>query len=279
MKALLPLPTPPSHLDRYANIRNSKHLVTRDVLLANHASIEARFTALANHVGAGTLDLIGNSPLMAISNELRLCYGSGTKALGILTTAIKDAQSDGQLKYCPYCQTTLGGTIDHYLPAITFPEFAVHPLNLVPSCAKCNSTKGDDWLNAAGQRLYLHFYTDVMPAVDFLEVELVTSPALRSVGARFNLVQAGIPDQDWRLIQSHFRKLKLIERYDDQGSNEIGEMLESGQSYRQAGGTDVVHFFELEAGKAEGRYGRNHWRGKILRALAAYNELDNLTTP
>ena len=279
MKALTPLPIPPSYLERYAGIRDRKHLVTRAVLVANNAEIQARYTVLAAHTAAGTVEAIGPSPLLVISKELRLCYSSETKKLEELRKAIRKAQPNGQLKYCPYCQTTLGETDDHYLPAVLFPEFAVHPLNLVPACAKCNSIKGDDWLDAAGLRQYLQLFIDTIPAVDFLRVELITCPGVRGVGAQFELVQAGMPGPIWQLVESHFRKLDLIARYEDQGSNEVGEMLESGRSHREAGGIDVRRFFELEAGKAEDRYGRNHWRAKILRALGAHADVEDLTRP
>lgn len=279
MKQLVPLATPPSHLERYVAIRNRKKIVTRNVLIAHHAQIEARFDALAARIAAGDLETIGASTLLAISKELRLCYGSETKKLEELRAAIKEAQATGQLKYCPYCQTTLGGTDDHYLPAVLFPEFAVHPVNLVPACSTCNTTKGDAWLDGAGRRLFLQFFTDAIPAVDFLQVTLVTSPGVRSVGARFQLVQAGMSNADWELIRSHFDRLHLIERYEELGNDEIGIMLDSGRSHREAGGADVRHFLGLEAGKAERRFGRNHWRARILAALAAHPDVEVLTTP
>ena len=70
------------------------------------------------------------------------------------------------------CGTTLPRTFDDYVPAVKFPEFAVHPLNLVPCCATCNSTKDADWLTAAGTRQYLHTYSDQLPDVQFVSVTL-----------------------------------------------------------------------------------------------------------
>ena len=277
MKKLAALPTPPSHLDRYTAIRQRKHHATRDILTANHAAVEARYHALAACVATGSIEIIGGSTLLAISTELRHCYDSETIKLEELRTAIKQAQLVGQLKYCPYCQTTLGGTDDHYLPAVLFPEFAVHPLNLVPACSTCNSIKGHDWLDGVGRRQYLQLFTDTIPAVDFLQVTLVTQPSARSVGARFQLVQAGMPNAVWQLLKSHFDRLDLIGRYEELGSDEIGEMLEAGRSHREAGGTDVRRFFQLQASKAEQKFGRNHWRATILRALALHPDAVNLT--
>ena len=279
MKALVPLPVPPSHLDRYVAIRDRKHHVTRSVLILNHAAVTARFADLAVRAAAGTLHSIPVSPLLGISRQLRQCYDSETKKLEELRKAIRDAQPAGQLKYCPYCGTTKGETDDHYMPAVRFPEFAVHPLNLVPACSRCNSTKGDDWLDAGGQRQFLHLFVDTVPATVFLEVDLVTVPTATSVGASFRLNRGAIATPVWQLIKSHFDRLKLIDYYDELGSDEIGEMIGSAKSYREAAGPDVRGFLNYEAGKAEGLYGLSHWRARLFRALAVHPDTDRLTQP
>lgn len=45
---------------------------------------------------------------------------------------------------CPYCGKRDVSELDHYLPKSKFPEFAITPINLVPSCHECNHTKLDD---------------------------------------------------------------------------------------------------------------------------------------
>lgn len=279
MKNLLPLPTPPEHIHHFIAIRNRKKLVVRNVLVASHVAIESRFDAFAARVAAGNIEAIGASTLIAISDQLRLCYDSPTIRLGELLATIKTIQPAGQLKYCPYCQTTLGKTEDHYLPASRFPEFSVHPLNLIPACSTCNSTKGDDWLDHAGCRQYLQLFIDAIPTVDFLRVELITAPGVRSVGARFELLQAGMPDENWQLIESHFRKLNLIFRYEELGSDEIAAMLSACRSHREAGGPDVRRYLRLEADKAANLFGVNHWRAKILSALSVHPDTIRLTAP
>ena len=42
---------------------------------------------------------------------------------------------------CPYCGQRVVATLDHYLPKSAFPDFSVHPHNLIPCCRDCNSSK------------------------------------------------------------------------------------------------------------------------------------------
>lgn len=275
MKNLFALAEPPTHLQRYEAIRNSKRNPTRQVLIDHHTEIAARYQALADRAVEGDLENIGASPLLEISPELRACYGGKTNSLLALKKAIKAAQPNRQLKYCPYCGTTTNETHDHYLPAVDFPEFAVNALNLIPCCFRCNAIKDDDWMDAFGQRRYLHFYLDEIPDVDFLNVDLIVQPPFVGVGARFRIQQAGMDDVVWDLLQRHFERLHLIERYNESANDEIAEMLESCANYSATGGPDVRAFLRSQAVSAREVFGCNHWRAVLLYALVDHPGLDD----
>lgn len=274
MKALVAIATNPTYLNRYIGIRDSKHHVTRTVLAANHVEITARYIALAKRVAAGDLEAIGASTLMEIRPQLRACYGIETKKLVALKADIKVAQAKRRLKYCPYCGTTANETHDHYLPASLFPEFAVNAFNLVPCCFRCNTIKDNDWLDTAGNRRYLHFYCDQIPDVDFVRVELISRPPLVGVGARFSIEQAGMDDVVWGLIQRHFDRLHLIDRYNENASDEIGEILEDCANHLAAGGVDVRRFLEEQGISDANVFGRSNWRSVLLRTLSQHPLLD-----
>ncbi|WP_413518353.1 HNH endonuclease [Carnobacterium maltaromaticum] len=74
---------------------------------------------------------------------LHHCYTSPTKALNDLKDTIIASQIPFYQNKCAYCG--IGGidSMDHYVPKEKYPEYSVHPLNLVPSCSKCNSKKSD----------------------------------------------------------------------------------------------------------------------------------------
>ncbi|QIM50818.1 HNH endonuclease [Hydrogenophaga crocea] len=277
MKPLSPLPEPANYLGRYVSIRDSKHHGTRGLLVANHALLTQRYQDHAQAVALGALEsLQPNVQARQISEALRACYGGATQPLKELKRDIKAEQPERRLKYCPMCGTTLPKTFDHYLPAEKFPEFSVHPLNLVPCCSICNSIKNDDWLCAAGRRQYLHAYSDHLPDEPFIQVMLHKNPALKGVGATFALRRpAGMADALWQLIDSHFRKLNLIERYNERGNDEVSEILSDCRSYVAAGGQDARAFLSLQAADRAAVYGRNHWIAVLMEAVAAHADFDD----
>jgi hypothetical protein len=277
MKALIPLPPLPSYLDRYVAIRDKKHNPTRLPLVAAHALLTQRYQDHAQALALNDLSKLIPSPSAAkLSTPLRACYGGTTQPLKDLKKAIVKTQRKRQLKYCPMCGTTLPKTYDHYLPAVLFPEYAVHPLNLVPCCSLCNSIKDDDWLSATGERQYLHAYSDALPDEQFVHVTLHQHAALKGVGATFSLQQpTGVPAVQWWVIDSHFRRLRLIDRYDELGNDEIAEMLSDSKAYQDAGGQDVRAFLRNRAADRQAIYGRNHWVGVLMGALAEHQDLQS----
>ena len=276
MKRLTALATDPAYLDWYIAIRNRKRLNVRTLLIAEHEFVEERYEALADSVTDNNLSDMKidarSTPLNAI---LRACYDGSTEPLRDLLKAIVAAQPTRLMKYCPMCGTTLHSTFAHYLPAARFPEFAVHPLNLVPCCSKCNSTKNGSWLSAGGGRQYLHAYSDELPNRQFVTVDLHERDGLVGVGATFSLIRPpGVENGMWELVKSHFDRLHLINRYDEQGNNEIAEILADCRTYIETGGHDAR---ELLSGIANDRrlvYGRNHWRAVLMEALSAHDNFE-----
>jgi 5-methylcytosine-specific restriction endonuclease McrA len=275
MKRLTRLSSDPTYLQRYISIRDRKHLNVRNQLIAAHTSIERQYEAFETASDANTLGALVAHPMCAaISDALRACYNSATQPLNLLKEAIKASQPPRQLKYCPMCGTTLHSTFDHYLPAVRFPEFAVHPLNLVPCCATCNSTKDDDWLAGAGQRQYLHAFLDELPNVRFVSATLHESDGYTGVGSTFQLVQPADVDAIlWALIESHFRKLHLLERYTELSNDEISEIVSSCRIHLEAGGSNVRQYLGLQAQDLECTHGLNHWRAVLMRTMAGHANL------
>ncbi len=81
---------------------------------------------------------------------------------------------------CPFCGISESSTLDHYLPKEQYPEFAVFPKNLVPSCAVCNTRKRDRIIDEGTDvRMFLHPCFDTIPDIEFLTVR-TTWPARAS---------------------------------------------------------------------------------------------------
>ncbi|QXQ06843.1 HNH endonuclease [Sphingosinicellaceae bacterium] len=272
MKQLACVATPPAYIDFFEGIRDNKKGAAKAALVGQQAAIRGRFTDYETRFAIDTLQDMPPSTFDIVQMELRSCYGR-SKGMKALKKAIKEAQPDGRLIWCPYCDATTPGSHDHYLPAEKFPEFAAHALNLVPCCTRCNSTKGDDWLDA-GARQYLHFYRDAVPAVPFLTATIVSNAAAQAIGATFAVQQAGMSAASWKLIEAHFRKLKLIELYDTYSNDLINTVLRSARSYLNAGGPNAAGFLAAEAVENASLYGVYGWRAVLHRAMSVHADLD-----
>ncbi|MEY8095820.1 HNH endonuclease [Falsihalocynthiibacter sp. S25ZX9] len=272
MKQLLPVQTPPNHIDVFESIRNNKKRgLAKTALLLAESDIRDRFTEYETRLSADTLAAMPASTLGGIRDELRSCYAP-TKRMNELKQAIRDAQPKGRLLWCPYCGATTPGSYDHYLPAGRFPEFAAHALNLVPACGRCNSTKGEEWLNA-GARQYLHFYQDAIPVVPFLSVTITSDHAACAVGATFSVQRAGMQAEEWALVEAHFQNLRLIEYYDGYSNDFINTILRSARSYISNGGASAADFLASEAAENASLYGEYGWRAVLLNAMSTHPDL------
>lgn len=276
MKKLTLLSSKPSYIDRYKDIRDSKHEPTKTSLVGIHADISSQYTKYENAIAANNLETLSSCANCAtVTDQLRSCYDSPTNALRKLKKEIKSSQPKRQLKYCPMCGTTIPSTFDHYLPASKFPEYSVFGPNLVPCCALCNSTKDADWLKA-GSRQYFYAYIDDIPDQNFLEVRLCYDQELDGVGAVFNLTRPnGLGNLEWNLLRSHYVKLGLIDRFNELGNDEVAEIISDSQIYIEEKGKNVRKFLKNRAKRLRDVHGRNYWRAVLMTALAEHPNFEN----
>jgi len=83
---------------------------------------------------------------------------------------------------CPMCGSQGRGTVDHFLPRDSYPEFSIHSLNLVPACGHCNSgAKKTTVKGGTPDERFLHPYFDDLLDTPIWQVELqgpMQAPAL-----------------------------------------------------------------------------------------------------
>lgn len=67
------------------------------------------------------------------------------------------------LTCCPMCGSHHPGSVDHYLPRESFPEFSILLCNLVPACSHCNSgVKQERYKGASKPERFIHPYFDTL---------------------------------------------------------------------------------------------------------------------
>lgn len=267
MKKLSKIAVPPAYIDWHKDIVSSKNEPRKTNLKSLHASVERRFNEFEVAIAADSLSAITeNASLQRHRVDLQSCYGSKTKKLSEMLQSIRDEQSPGLLKWCPYCGLTGPGSHDHYLPKELFPEFSVNPHNLVSACTKCNSTKGSRWVSG-GERLFIHFYSDPVPEELFLLVELHHKNGAFSASYKIRRPATTDPAV-WSLIENHFRELNLLGKYRENTNYEIVSALNQCVAHLEDGGSGISTFLKsLAKGEAE-IFGENHWRIVLMRSLA-----------
>jgi hypothetical protein len=106
-------------------------------------------------------------------------------------------------------------------------------------------------------------------------VELKTSQLATGVGAVFSVARPyRFSKNAWAIIESHFKRLKLIERYTDFANDEIAEILADCKIYTTTGRVNVRRFLRQRAQERAVVHGENHWRSVLMNELASARGLD-----
>ncbi|MGO7661600.1 HNH endonuclease [Rhizobium ruizarguesonis] len=112
----------------------------------------------------------------------------------------------GDERECRICGASIAGSLDHYLPVSAFPELAVVPANLVPTCLPCNKDKREYTPQTVDDSLFNPFF-DNWTAYAMLTARLHHSKGVR---VRYSLAQPpGCPDTIYRRAEKTFEVYKL----------------------------------------------------------------------
>lgn len=236
---------------------------------------EARGAILNSHASrsAGKRDAPPKSPFQGPERDALLqSYEGETRGLTEMLARIRTLQPPRQRWRCQYCcGASASPTWDHYVHKAQFPEFAVYPPNLIPSCGECNGLK-KAWIKY-GKRTSLNFYYDRF------------DPTRRLIDAKIEIAEDGDPEATFflarrgvsktrfgRLLARHWRMLQLERRLHDAAP----AMLVAIQAYLVARADDVrvnatilAQELATMAVKRGQMLGANHIESVLYRAAAA----------
>lgn len=166
---------------------------------------------------------------------------------------------------CPLCAHRTVEQLDHYLPKSKFPSLVVLPINLVPSCEKCNKIKMVDVPNNYEEQT-LHPYFDDVTCFQWLFAEVIeTSPA------SFRFFVKDVDDFDdalSRRIQYHFDTLELGVLYASQTGAFVSDIRYRLIDLHAKGGADEVRSYLREEEETRSRININSWQRAMFQALA-----------
>lgn len=176
-----------------------------------------------------------------------------------------EIKESSEFNICPLCGHRTVEQVDHYLPKSKFPSLVVLPVNLVPSCEKCNKIKLDEVPGSAEEQT-LHPYYDDVTAHQWLFAEVKeTSPAsflffVRRV-AEFN-------EELNSRIKYHFETLELNFLYASQTGAFISDIRYRLIDLHSKGGMNEIRSYLREEENSRIRNNINSWQRAMFQALA-----------
>lgn len=166
---------------------------------------------------------------------------------------------------CPLCGHRPVEQLDHYLPKTKFPSVVVLPVNLVPSCEKCNKIKLGDVPNGPDNQT-LHPYYDDVTAYQWLFAEIrETSPASFKFCVR---IVAEFDDEINKRIKYHFDKLELGLLYASQSGAFVSDISHRLTDLHAKAGMDEVRDYLMEEERSRRKVHVNSWQRAMFQALA-----------
>ena len=258
--------------DKKKNPKDDSHYKDRLQLLEN--TVLNRYKCYDEHYSAKELQNITEVMYSdQEKNDLLKLYKYSFKAITDLKIKLTTTNSNRINNVCQNCSIGEIGSFDHYLPKEKFPEFSVNPKNLIPSCAICNGHKSQNWQENS-KRLFLSPYQDILPNQQFLFILVEATP--NDLNIEFIIDNRNNIDQDlYEIIESHYTKLYLCERFKTSCENAITEIKTEILSYSRRMPLNEVKDTIIEnANDNRTTYGYNHF--KYLLQIELINNRDFL---
>lgn len=138
---------------------------------------------------------------------------SATKISALRADIIKENNGEIVLT-CPVCERQDATDLDHYLPREKFPEYSIHPYNLIPTCHRCNNKKGELWCEG-GARLIFNAYYDAVTDEALFDVKVSIENKLPKIILTLKDFISPIKEET-RIALSTIDKLELLPLFNKQ---------------------------------------------------------------
>lgn len=264
-------------IEEYELIANSKREARKLTLLSLKPIIEEKYNYYFDSFE--TIEsYISHNFSHNEKNSLLHCYNSSTKSICFLKSKIRNKQIPEFQSTCPYCLISTPSTFDHYIPKEHFPEFCILPHNLFPCCSVCNGLKLAYWKEGNSRKI-LHFYNDNLSIDQFLFVSIQIINLIPTVNFFLNRTVNNIDPDLFKIIEGHFMRLDLINRYKSEINTTISDIKIDVASTRRVCNLspEDIKTVCLEKSIKYGEiYGKNYWKAVLIQEIANSDEFIQL---
>ena len=203
------------------------------------------------------------------ANDLVYCYTISRRESSAVYNRVY-AKILALSTFCAYCGIDHATTLDHYLPKDgkrSYPELAILPANLVPSCGLCNSP---GWIcDETGLRALIHPYFDNICQERLLVAEV--SVVGNKLSAEFHIDLSVCSNIEFaRLYERHVSHLGLLKRYSDRAGASDGPLADIVRTIRvwARDRAEVVPLLLKDADSMERQLGVNNYKAALRRGAA-----------
>ena len=251
----------------YKSIVDRKREPGKSVLNAIEAQMKTEYDDFISYDLRGSLHLL---PRMALSDSqkehLLNCYSyKKTKEIreSVMLTSLNRLDP-----ICPYCTIGEYKTMDHFLPKENYAAHSVNPSNLIPCCSICNGYKGT-LTHDGGNRLFLNLYCDVLPEKQYLFVNFnFGGGCIPTVDFSVQNIN-GIDPLLFGIIERHYIKLHLLERFSSNAFNiirDLNNQIVSTKETTKATDVEIKQAIKVQCDDERKYYGFNYWKSILKHA-------------
>lgn len=247
--------------------RNSKsdpNFTTR--LNSYDSTVSPRYDEYDNGFSAANLTSLHSVALSPkICSDLEKMYTFSNPKIQELKDYILTDDEGRTHNTCLNCNMNEANTMDHFLPKTDYPYFSVHPKNLIPSCSNCNSKKSTNWRSGTTS-LFLNFYIDDIPNVQFLFCNVIKTPSSFKVIFFIQNVY-GIDPTEYNVIESHFKRLNICSRLNKFCNTAISEFANEYLPYRSGRIDEFIIQVTNSLVHLNSAFGVNNWKNVLKSTL------------
>jgi hypothetical protein len=204
-------------------------------------------------------------------DDLKKLYSYRNSKIQELKKTVTTTQYNRIINTCQNCTINEAKTMDHVLPKEDFPEFSIHPQNLFPSCNVCNGHKSTNWVKN-GHPLFLNLYLDPLPIDQYLFVDIKIDLRKKNIETNFKLDNnSGIDKVFYSIIESHYSKLDLLNRFSNNCNDTVSELKNTIKSSLEEGIplNTIINVIKRKCIKDRDHLGMNHWKIILTEKLVA----------
>lgn len=143
---------------------------------------------------------------------------------------------------CPYCGKRHVTTVDHFMPKSIYPNFSITPINLIPCCSDCNTSKNDEKYDTEDSIFFHPYSNDEINNKRWLIAKLILKDGYLMFD--FNVSDNQLDSIEFSRMNNQFKKLKLKEYYNVEANEKFNSYCKG--YYNQVRGNNeegLLNFF------------------------------------